>query len=56
MPPPAESPVTSRALPTDAAVESALVQAYVRDAQIRTADLEPWLRRMRTLELRAIRG
>lgn len=29
--------------------------AYVRDAQLRAADLEPWLRRMRALKLRAIR-
>lgn len=30
--------------------------AYVRDVQLRAADLEPWLRRMRELKLRAIRG
>jgi predicted nucleotidyltransferase len=29
--------------------------AYVRDVQLRAADLEPWLRRMRELKLRAIR-
>jgi predicted nucleotidyltransferase len=30
--------------------------AYVRDVQLRAADLEPWLRRMRALKLRALRG
>lgn len=30
--------------------------AYVRDVQLRAADLEPWLRRMRAIKLRAIRG
>jgi predicted nucleotidyltransferase len=30
--------------------------AYLRDVQLRAADLEPWLRRMRELKLRAIRG
>lgn len=29
--------------------------AYVRDVQLRAADLEPWLRRMREVKLRAIR-
>ena len=29
---------------------------YVRDVQLRAADLEPWLRRMRALKLGAIRG
>lgn len=29
--------------------------AYVRDVQLRAADVEPWLRRMRALKLRAIR-
>lgn len=29
---------------------------FVRDAQLRAADLEPWLRRMRELKLQAIRG
>ncbi len=29
---------------------------YVRDVQLRAADLEPWLRRMRALKLEAIRG
>ncbi len=31
-------------------------RAYVRDVQLRAADLEPWLRRMRELKIRAIRG
>ncbi len=30
--------------------------AFVRDAELRAADLEPWLRRMRDLKLRALRG
>jgi len=30
--------------------------AYLRDVQLRAAELEPWLRRMRQLKLRAIRG
>jgi len=30
--------------------------AYRRDVQLRAADIEPWLRRMRALKLRAIRG
>lgn len=30
--------------------------SYVRDVQLRAADLEPWLRRMRELKLRAILG
>jgi predicted nucleotidyltransferase len=30
--------------------------AYVRDVQLRAADLEPWLRRMQKLKLQAIRG
>lgn len=30
--------------------------AYVRDVQLRAADLEPWLRRMRAIKLEAIRG
>jgi predicted nucleotidyltransferase len=30
--------------------------AYVRDVQLRAADLEPWLRRMRALKLEALRG
>ncbi|CAN5283595.1 hypothetical protein BH23GEM4_BH23GEM4_04820 [soil metagenome] len=30
--------------------------AYVRDVQLRAADLVPWLRRMRRLKLAAIRG
>jgi predicted nucleotidyltransferase len=29
---------------------------YVRNVQLRAADLEPWLRRMRALKLEAIRG
>jgi predicted nucleotidyltransferase len=29
--------------------------AFVRDAQLRAADLEPWLRRMRELKLRSLR-
>lgn len=29
---------------------------YVRDVQLRAADLEPWLRRMRALKLEALRG
>lgn len=29
---------------------------YVRDVQLRAADLEPWLRRMREIKLRALRG
>jgi predicted nucleotidyltransferase len=29
---------------------------YVRDVQLRAADLEPWLRRMRARKLAAIRG
>lgn len=29
---------------------------YVRDVQLRAADLEPWLRRMRARRLEAIRG
>lgn len=29
---------------------------YVRTVQLRAADLEPWLRRMRALKLEAIRG
>ncbi|TMA29695.1 MAG: nucleotidyltransferase domain-containing protein [Deltaproteobacteria bacterium] len=36
--------------------DAAADHAYVRDVQIRAADLEPWLRRMRELKLRALRG
>jgi predicted nucleotidyltransferase len=35
---------------------AAIDHEYVRDVQLRAADLEPWLVRMRTLKLRAIRG
>jgi hypothetical protein len=35
---------------------AAIDHEYVRDVQLRAADLEPWLVRMRALKLRAIRG
>ncbi|CAN5754942.1 hypothetical protein BH24ACI5_BH24ACI5_22270 [soil metagenome] len=33
-----------------------LDHAYVRDVQLRAADLKPWLERMRRIKLQAIRG
>jgi predicted nucleotidyltransferase len=34
--------------------DAALDHAFVRDVQLRAADLDPWLRRMRQIKLRAI--
>jgi predicted nucleotidyltransferase len=34
--------------------DAALDRAFVRDVQLRAADLDPWLRRMRRTKLRAI--
>ena len=36
--------------------DPALDHAYVRDVQLRAADLEPWLRRLRARKLEALRG
>jgi len=36
--------------------DAAADHAFVRDVQLRAADLEPWLRRMRELKLRVLRG
>ena len=46
--------VVTRGMPVFVA-SPALDHAYVRDIQLRAADLDPWLKRMRTVKLRAVR-